>query len=303
MKYAMLPEQWEESVETLRGAGHELAELSDADFLIYNGDGSDFPLPLPENINFVQIPSAGVDHLLDVMKETDVTWSNAAGVFDNTVAESAIALLLAQLHAHRYVNDTFSNYDEVQDHKSYLHEDKTVAIIGAGGIGKRLITMLSGFGPRIIAVNRSGNAVPGADETYPISEVDKVWPEADYFVLIAPLTPPQTHHMVDKDVFAQMPNHAVVVNVGRGPLISTEDLLAALESGEIAGAALDVTEPEPLPDDHPLWKDQRVVITPHIANTRNSVRRHLGGAHTAKVAAAFEAGEEIPTRVDPNAGY
>ena len=71
MKYAMLPEQWEESVETLRGSGHELAELSDADFLIYNGDGSDFPLPLPENIKFVQIPSAGVDHLLDVMKETD----------------------------------------------------------------------------------------------------------------------------------------------------------------------------------------------------------------------------------------
>lgn len=161
--------------------------------------------------------------------------------------------------------------------------------------------MLSGFGPRIIAVNRSGNAVPGADETYPISEVDKVWPEADYFVLIAPLTP-QTHHMVNKDVFAQMSNHAVVVNVGRGPLISTEDLLAALDSGEIAGAALDVTEPEPLPDDHPLWKDPRVVITPHIANTRNSMRRHLG-AHTAKVAAAFEAGEEIPTRVDPNAGY
>lgn len=112
MKYAMLPEQWEESIETLRGAGHELAELSDADFLIYNGDGSDFPLPLPENIKFVQIPSAGVDHLLDVMKETDVIWSNAAGVFDNTVAESTIALLLAQLHAHRYVNDTFSNYEE-----------------------------------------------------------------------------------------------------------------------------------------------------------------------------------------------
>lgn len=132
MKYAMLPEQWQESIETLQGAGHELSELSDADFLIYNGDGSNFPLPLPENIKFVQIPSAGVDHLLDVMKETDVIWSNAAGVFDNTVAESTIALLLAQLHAHRYVNDTFSSYEEVQDHKSYLHEDKTVAIIGAG---------------------------------------------------------------------------------------------------------------------------------------------------------------------------
>ncbi len=69
------------------------------------------------------------------MKETDVIWSNAAGVFDNTVAESTISLLLAQLHAHRYVNDTFSSYEEVQDHKTYLHEDKTVAIIGAFASG------------------------------------------------------------------------------------------------------------------------------------------------------------------------
>ncbi|MDO5031088.1 D-isomer specific 2-hydroxyacid dehydrogenase family protein [Corynebacterium sp.] len=301
MKYAMLPDVWEETTEALAAAGHELTELAAADFLVFNGKPADFPLPLPGNIKFVQVPMAGVDQLLEVMRRTDVPWSNAAGVFDGTVAESAIALLLAQLHAHRRVNGSFSSYEDMQAHTSYLYEDKTVAIIGAGGIGKRLITMLSGFGPRIIAVNRSGREVPGADETYPISEVEKVWPRADYFVLIAPLTE-QTHHMVNAEVFAQMPEHAVVVNVGRGPLINTEDLLGALAAGEIAGAALDVTDPEPLPDDHPLWQDPRVVITPHIANTMNSVRRNLG-THTVKVVAAFAAGEEIPTLVDPQAGY
>ena len=235
------------------------------------------------------------------MQGTEVPWSNAAGVYDNTVAESTIALLLAQLHAHRRVNGTFESYSDMEAHTSYLYEDKTVAIIGAGGIGKRLITMLSGFGPRIIAVNRSGNSVAGADETYPIAEVEKVWPKADYFVLIAPLTP-ETRHMVDAEAFKQMPDHAVVVNVGRGPLINTEDLVEALNSGQIAGAALDVTDPEPLPEDHPLWQDKRVVITPHIANTQRSVREKIG-AHTVKVAKAFAAGEPLPTLVDPHAGY
>ena len=108
--------------------------------------------------------------------------------------------------------------------------------------------------------------------------------------------------MVDAEAFKQMPDHAVVVNVGRGPLINTEDLVAALEAGEIAGAALDVTDPEPLPEEHPLWQDQRVVITPHIANTQRSVREKIG-AHTIKVATAFAAGKQLPTLVDPHAGY
>ncbi|MCG7275651.1 D-isomer specific 2-hydroxyacid dehydrogenase family protein [Corynebacterium singulare] len=301
MKYAIEPKPWEETIAVLDAAGFERAALSDASFLIYTGDGTDFPDPLPENIGFVQIPSAGVDHVLDAMKGSSVPWSNAAGVYDNTVAESTIALLLAQLHAHRRVNGTFDSYSDMEAHTSYLYDDKTVAIIGAGGIGKRLITMLSGFGPRIIAVNRSGNPVEGADETYPIAEVDKVWPNVDYVVLIAPLTP-DTHHMVDAEAFKQMPDHAVVVNVGRGPLINTEDLVAALEAGEIAGAALDVTDPEPLPEEHPLWQDQRVVITPHIANTQRSVREKIG-AHTIKVATAFAAGKQLPTLVDPHAGY
>lgn len=108
--------------------------------------------------------------------------------------------------------------------------------------------------------------------------------------------------MVDAEALKQMPSHAVVVNVGRGPLINTEDLVAALDSREIAGAALDVTDPEPLPEDHPLWQDKRVVITPHIANTQRSVREKIG-AHTVKVAKAFAAGEPLPTLVDPKAGY
>ncbi|WP_293770447.1 D-isomer specific 2-hydroxyacid dehydrogenase family protein [uncultured Corynebacterium sp.] len=301
MKYAMLPTPWEETVEALAAAGHELVGLDDAEFLVFNGSPDDFPQPLPDSIGFVQAPFAGVDHVLDLIESTGVPWSNAAGVYDSTVAESTIALLLAQLHAHKRVGKSWSNRADVEAHTSFLFEDRTVAIVGAGGIGKRLISMLSGFGVSIIAVNRSGRPVDGAAETVPFVDLESVWPRADYVVLLAPLTP-ETMHMVDASAFQAMPSHAVVVNVGRGPLVDTDALVDAIRSGEIAGAALDVTDPEPLPDGHPLWDMPEVVITPHLANPPYSVRMRIG-EHTARVAAAFAAGEELPTRVDTKHGY
>lgn len=298
MKYAIVPESWEETTAALDAAGHERVALEDAEFLVFNGQPDDFP-ELPESIGFVQVPFAGVDHILDLIRSTNVRWSNAAGLYDSTVAESTIALLLAQLHAHKRV-DTWDNRDEVEAHTSFLFENTTVAVIGAGGIGKRLIEMLSGFGVKIIAVNRSGRPVDGA-EAVPFSDIESVWPRADYFVFVAPLTD-ETKHLGNAEAFAAMPSHAVVVNVGRGPLIDTQALIAALDSGEIAGAALDVTDPEPLPADSPLWTMPNVVITPHLANPPYSVRRRIG-EHTVRVAEAYAAGEPLPTEVDPEAGY
>ena len=161
--------------------------------------------------------------------------------------------------------------------------------------------MLQGFGPKIIAVNRSGKPVDGADEVFTFDDIDKVWPAADYFVMLAPLTP-ETHHMVNADALEKMPQHAVMVNVGRGPLVDTDALTEALKNGVIAGAGLDVTDPEPLPDGHPLWDEINCVITPHLANPPYSVRKRIG-AHTVEVVKAFEAGEPLPTEVDPTLGY
>lgn len=301
MKYTMLPTPWEETLQALDAAGHERAPLEEAEVLIFNGGPDDFPQPLPPSVGLVQVPFAGVDHLLDVMRNTSARWSNAAGLYDATVAESTIALLLAQLHAHKRVGTSWDNRDEVEAHTSFLFEDKTVAVVGAGGIGKRLIRMLEGFGPRIIAVNRSGNPVEGADETFATADIERVWPAADYFVALAPLTD-QTHQLFDAAAFRAMPSHAVIINVGRGPLVDTDALVNALRAGHIAGAGLDVTDPEPLPDGHPLWEMPNVVITPHLANPPYSVRHRIG-AHAAKVMERFAAGEAIPTEVDTEAGY
>lgn len=303
MKFHMFPNPWEETIAELTEAGHEEVARDDAEFWVFNGGPDDFPSSVPDGLGFVQAPFAGVEHVMDVIRSSGVRWANGAGLYDNTVAESTLALLLAQLHAHKFVaqSASWSNHQEVEDHTSFLFEDRTVAIVGAGGIGVRLIELLKPFGVRIIAVNRSGRDVPGADEVVTFDDVANVWPRADYFVILAPLTD-ETYQMVNADVFREMPDHAVVVNVARGGLVDTDALVAALENGDIAGAALDVTDPEPLPDGHPLWADPRVVITPHKANPPYSVRKRVA-SRAIESAAAFDKDGSLPYEVDVDAGY
>lgn len=306
MKFAFLPEEWPESIAEIEEAGHEyVTDLTQADFLVFAGGPQDFPDPLPDNIRYVQATFAGVDALLDagVLQPGEVRWANASGLYADTVAESSIALLLAQLHMHKTATlaKSFSVREHMDAGKSWLFENKTVAIIGAGGIGKKLIEMLSGFKVRTIAVNRSGRAVEGADETYALDKAEHVWGEADYFVLLMPLTA-DTRGMVNADLMAKMKDTAVIINAGRGPLINTQDLVQALESGTIAGAGLDVTDPEPLPDGHPLWDLENCMITPHVANTARAIRQRAGQLAVLN-AAAFEAGEQMPNEVDLESGY
>ncbi|MEJ5928603.1 D-isomer specific 2-hydroxyacid dehydrogenase family protein [Corynebacterium sp. H128] len=295
MKFSITPHRWSTVIDYLSENGYEETELGEADFLVFNGTPEEFP-ELPENIRWVQICLAGIDGFEAAgILTSDRRWANARGIFATTVAESAVALLLAQLHAHKQCT-SWDARAAAEGATGWLH-DKTVAIVGAGGIGTELIPMLHGFGCRVIAVNRSGRPVPGADET----TTEAVWSRADYFIVAAPLTA-ETHHMVDAQALAEMPSHAVVVNVGRGPLIDTDALTHALETGQIAGAALDVTEPEPLPAEHPLWAMPNVVITPHIANTSERIQALMPKAILAN-AQAFAAGEKMPTEVTPGQGY
>ena len=306
MRFAFQPQQWPDAIAEIEAAGHTYVEdVHDADFLVFNGGPGKFPDPLPENIRYVQATFAGIDALVDagLIRPGGVRWACASGLYDDTVAESTIAILLAQMHQHKMITlaGSWSVRREVDRRKQWLFDGKTVAIIGAGRIAVKLIEMLRVFGVRIIAVTRSGREVAGADESRAIAEVDKVWPVADVVVVLAPLTP-ETRHMINRDVFAQMKSTAVLVNVARGPLVHTEDLVEALREGVIGGAALDVTDPEPLPDDHPLWDIDTCMITPHTANTYTIIQERTGRL-VVDNAAAFEAGERMPNEVDLEAGY
>lgn len=302
MKFAFLPKPWDQPVEELEAAGHEFVALEDnPDLLIFRGGPEDFPEELPESVKVVQIVYAGVENLQEVFVKHaghGVRFANAGGLYDDTVAESALALLLAVEHRLKAVSPEWNNL-QLFEEKQYLSDNKKLALIGAGGIGKTLIRFLEPFGMDITAVNRSGREVEGASRTAKLS--DEVWAEHDYFVLLTPLTE-DTRHMVNADTLARMKDTAVVVNVGRGPLVDTDALTEALKESTIRGAGLDVTDPEPLPADHPLWGLDNCVITPHTANIPRYMKRRIG-ALTLKNWECFEAGEEMATEVDVDAGY
>ena len=292
-------------------AGHQEVDSIDQAQVYINTTPDPQEIPkMPANIEFVQHCFTGVNQLIDagVITDDGVPWCNAAGAFAQPVAESALGLLLSQAHHHKRfaLEATWDGAREIDESQAWLytpkgHTSKKVAIFGAGGIGQELISMLQPFGVHITAVNRSGRQVAGADVTVALADATSVWSEADFIVLIMPLTE-ETNGLVDAAKFKAMKKTAILINVGRGKLVNTDDLVDALRSGEIAGAGLEVVDPEPLPNDHPLWGLKNCTMTPHMGASWQVADFHLGEIFNAN-AAAWEEGKPLPTHIDPKAGY
>lgn len=228
-------------------------------------------------------------------------FTSAAGAFAATVAEHALALLLAGVRALPEHLEARSWEQEHLMGRVGTLRGATVTIVGAGGIGRALIPMLAALGAEVVAVNRSGRPVPGAIRTLPVSALDEVWSNTDHVVVAAPATP-ATRHLVGSAELAKLPTHSWVVNVARGSLVDTDALVEALRTGSIAGAGLDVTDPEPLPDGHPLWGLTNAIITPHDSNP-TVLRENAYAEHVAANVARFVAGEPLIARVNPTQGY
>lgn len=282
--------------------GGTLADLDDAEALVWDGGPDGFPAPLPDRIRWVQLTYAGIEPFFRAgLIDDERIWANASGVYADNVAEYAVGALLVGLRQfHSSLAAHGWRKDDIDPRVRTLH-GSTVAIVGCGGIGRAMIPRLAAFGVDVVAVNRSGRPVDGATVTLPSTRTAEVWSMADHFVIAAPATA-DTDRLVDADVLAAMPDTAWLVNVARGNLVDTDALVEALRQRHIAGAVLDVTEPEPLPDDHPLWDLDNVVITPHIANTRSGLPAAFAPTLRENVR-RFIAGEELLARVEPNAGY
>jgi phosphoglycerate dehydrogenase-like enzyme len=176
-----------------------------------------------------------------------------------------------------------------------------VAIVGAGGIGRALIGLLEPFGCEVIAVTRRGRDVPGASRTLPADRLAEAWPAARHVVIAAPATA-GTRHLVGARELAAMREDAWLVNIARGSLVDTDALVEALRAGAIAGAALDVTDPEPLPDGHPLWELPNALITPHVG-TPADTERGLFAERVRENVRRLVAGEPLVGVVDAEGGY
>ncbi len=309
MRYFMGPDVWAPTVQDIDAAGHKRVESLDEAEVFVNTSSDPAAVPdLPENIQWVQYCFTGVNHLIEagIIRSDGVPWCNSAGAFAKPVAESALGLLLSQAHHHKAfaLAKSWSVAKELDESQAWLYDQQgpqRVVIVGAGGIGRQLIAYLKPFGVHITAVNRSGRAVEGADVTIPIEQVDQVWGEADFVINILPATA-ATEHFFGAEIFRAMKDSAVFVNVGRGSTVVTDDLVEALREGSIAGAGLEVVDPEPLPEGHPLYDLPNATMTPHMGASFQVAEHHMGAIFNAN-AAAWERGEPMPTRVDADAGY
>jgi phosphoglycerate dehydrogenase-like enzyme len=217
-------------------------------------------------LKVVQAFSAGVDWLLPLIP-AGVVLCSAVGVHDASVSEWVVAAILAMRRRlpefgelqHRAEWNREIATRRVSDPVDDL-EGKTVLVVGYGSIGKALASRLTPFGARVVGIAQHARPDAVTPEALP-----RLLPAADVVVDLLPLTP-DTRKFVDAKFLSRMKPGALFVNAGRGGTVDTDALLDALRSGRIR-AALDVTDPEPLPAEHPLWKEPNVLITPHIAGT------------------------------------
>ncbi len=249
-----------------------------------------------EQIQWVQLPWAGIEAFVDLVDDRRI-WTCGKGVYADPVAELALTLGLAGLRG-------LGSYGRAaawsKPHGRNLQGGR-VSILGGGGIAESLIRLLQPFDAHITVVRNRAKHMDGVDEVLEPDRLTDALPGADLVVVALALTP-DTEGIIAEGELSLMESHAWLVNVARGRHVVTDDLVVALAAGSIGGAALDVTDPEPLPDGHPLWSLPNCIITPHVGNTPEMAVPLLSKRITANVK-AFAHGEALLGVVDPDLGY
>ncbi len=239
-------------------------------------------------LRWIQALGTGVDNLIDLPSlREDVIVTNVHGIHGPPVSEAAVAAMLA---LSRHLPAVLANQRQHTWAKlpNRLLHGKTVGILGVGVIAEALAPKCKAFGMQVVGISSAKRAVAGFDRMHHRDELRAVVGELDYLVLLTPYSQ-ETHALVDERVFAAMKPTSYLINLARGGVVDERALLAALNTGRIAGAALDVFQQEPLPADHPLWSAPNVIITPHVGGfcdvyidyamptVEHNMREFLGG--------------------------
>lgn len=221
-------------------------------------------------LRVVQLPSAGYEHAVEHLP-AGVLLCNGRGVHDAGTAELALALVLA---SQRGIDDAVRAMDEQrwEPRRRSSLADRRVMVLGYGSIGAAVARRLDAFEVEVVAVARTAREQDDR-HVHGYDELPELVPSVDVVVVVVPLTE-ETDRMVDAGLLALLPDGALVVNVSRGKVVDTEALLAELERGRLR-AGLDVTDPEPLPADHPLWKAPGLVLTPHVGGYTDATTPRL----------------------------
>ena len=260
------------------------AEIVDADGFI--GKLTPELLAASQQLRWVQAPTASLEHyLFPELIDHPCQLSNMRGLFSDVIADHVMAYVLTfARNLHHYLRlqseqqwaplggeaarpelstgpGTVSEIDRRHVHLS----DCTMGVVGTGAIGAEVCRRAAAFGMHVVGVDPVCREVSGVvEEVWPPHRLDDLLRESDFVVIAAPHTP-ETEGLFGREQFEVMKQSAVLINIGRGVIVNLNDLTAALNEELIAGAALDVFEIEPLPEDHPLWTNPNVLITPHVA--------------------------------------
>ncbi len=288
--------------QAVADGGGLVVEPAEAEALVWSAhedpDGLAQLLAGAPGIAWVQLPWAGVEPYVEVIRaHAGRRWTCGKGVYAEHVAEHALALGLAGLRAlpDRVRARTWG------DPAGVSLVDGRATILGGGGIAQALLALLAPMRTEVTVVRRRPEPLPGAARVVGPGDLHAALAGADLVVLALALTP-ETAGIIDAAALRRMERHAWLVNVARGGHVVTDDLVRALREGWIGGAALDVTDPEPLPDGHPLWDLPNVIITPHCANTPEMAVAPLS-ARVRENVRRYAAGEPLLGPVDPDAGY
>lgn len=277
--------------------------VQEANVIIGNAPAS--YIQASENLDLLQLNSAGTDeYIIEGTLHPQTVLTNATGAYGQAVAEHTFAMALAlKKKLHLYRDDQFEgkwiDYGQITSLRG-----ATVLVMGLGDIGLHFARLCKAMGSYIIGVKRRPSECPeGVDELYTMEEMHSLIPRADVIASFLPQTQ-DTIGIFDKDFFASMKNIAIFLNAGRGSSVDQDALLDALKKEQIYGAGLDVTTPEPLPANHPLWKQRNCMITPHISgqfHLQETFERIV--EISARNLKHFANGEEYENVVDFSTGY
>ena len=291
------PEWVREAV--IAGGGH-IVEPADASAIVWtaarDASGLREILDVHGHLEWVQVPFAGIENFVPILDD-DRTWTCGKGVYAEPVAEHALALALAGMrHVAKY-----SRASQWTGPAGRNLLGAAVTIVGGGGITESLVRLLTPFKCKITVVRRTVEDIDGVDTVVGQENLVDALVGADVVFLALSLTP-ETIGLIGKPELEVMEPHAWIINVARGGHIVTDDLVWALENNVIGGAGLDVTAPEPLPEDHPLWSMPNCIITPHVGNTPEMAVPLLSARITENVK-RFINDENLIGLVDVRNGY
>jgi phosphoglycerate dehydrogenase-like enzyme len=288
--------------------GVEVVEVADAATLRIVGQGADAVVLMGTHydaevaaalrehrgLRLVQFLTSGYEGIARHGVEPGVRVCNAGDVWSAVVAEHAMALLLAlgrripeilaQQREHRWDRSIETGLRSL--------DGQCLAVVGFGGIGRQVAKRARGFGMTILGVSRRGAVHALADEMFAATDMASALRRADAVVIGVPLSD-DTHHLFDDAAFASLKPGAFLINVSRGGLVDSEALLRALRPGGLAGAALDVTEPEPLPPTSPLWAHPAIIVSPHLGGVGSQQAKQALAAMARQNVERFVRGAEL----------